>query len=724
MTLFSCVARMIRRRPQAYIGLLLNSIIISAVIFSFASFMFHPQLPPSREYQELMKSLFRTMFYILMFCSFFSVFYSLATLYRERQKQFGIFILMGIKYQQLRIILWLETMIIGGFSVVFGVLLGMVLNWGLGLLAESLFEYVALDFHFSLGSLGITAASSLAIFLLAALAIPFLVQNQKAIQLLQGKKRMDDKPEPAIGSLRALVSFLSLGIIIAICLFLPVDMNIGVGEFPDSIQYIFPICVLLTFVGTYLFYRQGSVALAKWFRWNRSFSWHGIRLLWMGNMAHRLRDNSRFFWFFSMLLLTVFTSVSVVVTIVKGVTEFTTGMENQQQNPAPLLIHRLGEEDRISSEVQSRSQWMDQTLLNNDVGLRRVDSTPVVRLDKENTDLIKPPVKPEEHEKYEEIQDKKREALARGDQSFLEEHTEFVAVSVNDYNKIMGAYGGELLHLKPNEAVALGSKQGAASNPLPRGLGAAKVTIPSLEKHPVPAVLPQEHSADGNAQGMYVLGDSVYSKLLDLQDPGILKLRDVNYISKQGRMNFPIFRALVKVTEPSDSGTVTPTNRIMDHIIHDGSQKDKLKWFLFPCLLTMLTICLVFVTIAGNFLLLRIYTDIEDQQQQFHNLLRIGFSIPNLQKSITVQISYIFFFPLLLAVFLAFCVVYYGIRSVKHMIPLITGEGSEGEIGNKILEIASLSTMQVIAVFLGIQMIIFLSARLCILRAIKKRITR
>ncbi|WP_223127917.1 hypothetical protein [Pasteuria penetrans] len=57
-----------------------------------------------------------------------------------------------------------------------------------------------------------------------------------------------------------------------------------------------------------------------------------------------------------------------------------------------------------------------------------------------------------------------------------------------------------------------------------------------------------------------------------------------------------------------------------------------MKRFLFPCLLAMPTICLILVAIASNSLWLRIYTDMEDQRQRFHNLLRMDFSIQNLQK--------------------------------------------------------------------------------------------
>ncbi|WP_149452863.1 hypothetical protein [Pasteuria penetrans] len=147
---------------------------------------------------------------------------------------------------------------------------------------------------------------------------------------------------------------------------------------------------------------------------------------------------------------------------------------------------------------------MDQILPHSDSGPKRIDSTPIVRSDKENPYSVQPQAKPEKYEAYENPWEKKGEALAKGDRSFLEKHAEFIAISVNDYNRIMEAYGGKLLSLTPNETAALGSGQETDLNPLPRGLGTTGVTVPILENRPVTAI------PIGNGirpLGMYVVGD-------------------------------------------------------------------------------------------------------------------------------------------------------------------------------------------------------------------------
>ncbi|WP_149452737.1 ABC transporter permease [Pasteuria penetrans] len=761
VTFLSCVVCMIRRRPQPYLGLLLNAIVISSVIFAYASFMFHPQL---QMFKDTMESMFEFMFYVLMACSFFSIFYSLLTLYKGRQEQLGTLLLLGMEPKQLRIMLASESMFIGFCAVIFGALLGVVLNLGFESFTTTFIEYAQLDFHFSWGALGITVASSLIVFLSASIVMALFVRNQKVIQLLRGKRRMDDKPEPPGGSLRALVSFLFLEIVFSVLFFLPLDTF---GKFPDSVKFIVPIGTVLTFVGSYLFYRQGSVGLAKWFRWNRSFSWRGIRLLWMGNLAHRLRDNSRFFWFLSMLLLILFTSVSVVVALFKevdikvttdgdtgntGITLDTSKSPETEQGmrEAPLLIYRfLGGEGEGDCRAHKSFQSMDQ-ILRVDGGLLRVDSKPLVLLNRENPILSRfgfsenrgpggsgdlsprEEASAKEFKKYVSLVGEKERALKEGStkgQRFLEEHSEGIYWSERDYNEMMRKYGGAPLSLADDAAVLLcqaetGDCSETTLNPLPAKFGVrkwdrltqGKLMLPPLKYHLHP-------SADTLVEGFvpqWVVGKQVYDHISRQSD--VKKVQDVSYISAQGKVNSQVLGVLssASMLDRKDPGHVSGDKNsrgASGHIVYNRISEYNIKWVIVLVLLSLLIISLVFVFIAGNFLLLRIYNDMEDQQQQFFNLLRIGFSMYQLQRSIIIQIALLFSLPLLLAVILTAGALYYLVRSLEYLVPLSVGQ--EGEI-DALSPMVSASG-QVIVVFLGIQTIMFLLACLSVLYKVRKR---
>ncbi|WP_187820491.1 FtsX-like permease family protein [Pasteuria penetrans] len=715
MTFLSCVVCMMKRRPQAHMGLLLNAVITLSAIFAYTSVMYHPQLQIFKENMVIIES--GSVFYILMFCSFFSIFYALATLYRGLQEQFGTFLLLGMRPRQLQMMLSLEAMIIGCCSVVFGVLLGTIWEWSLLRLIGSIvgnfehFTYFTLGFHFSWKALGITVAFSLAIFLLAAVVMPFLVRNQRVVQLLRSERKMDDKPEPPIGFLRAIVSVLFLGSSVAFCFFLPIDMNLGFNEFINFFPYVLSIWAVFTFVGSYFFYRQGSVALAKYFRWNRDLSWRGIRLLWMGNMAHRLRDNSRFFCFFSVISLFIFTSASIAVGTVmdiKRVENLNAG-KGKEAKIAPFLIHRLGKEGYVSPDALKSSRSIDFLLRS---GLSRVDSKSLALLNEAGSLFSN-------FEENELLKEKKQEALRKNDRSLLEKYSQGIYMSITDYNEILKGYGKKQLSIDADTAVALCytencSGEGMALNPLPGLFGANKVErLNRMELwHPDPdqeGMIPQ-----------WVLGDRVYARAS--QYPGIQKLWDVNYVSPQGKVNFQMIKALIQAKSLIPGvGFHKPGEVVSNDIVYNEAEEHERQLGSVLIVISTLLIAFVFIVIAGNFLLLRIYTDVEGQRQQFFNLLRIGFSMHHIRKSITIQIALMFFLPLLLSVVLASGAIYYGVRFLVHYISLTNGVDVGIRVGPKILSLMTLATGQVIAVFLIAQVVMFFLARFLVLRTMKGR---
>lgn len=147
-----------------------------------------------------------------------------------------------------------------------------------------------------------------------------------------------------------------------------------------------------------------------------------------------------------------------------------------------------------------------------------------------------------------------------------------------------------------------------------------------------------------------------------------------------------------------------------------------MKWIQVMFFISTLIAAFVFVTIAGNFLLLRVYTDLEGQQRQFRNLLRIGFPFRHLQRSVTIQIAWLFFLPVILAVALTACALYYGLRCAERLFADMSGPE---EMATQALDLMTSSvlfaTSAVGAVFIALQVSLFLVARAWTLRAMKRQ---
>ncbi|WP_149453251.1 hypothetical protein [Pasteuria penetrans] len=76
-------------------------------------------------------------------------------------------------------------------------------------------------------------------------------------------------------------------------------------------------------------------------------------------------------------------------------------------------------------------------------------------------------------------------------------------------------------------------------------------------------------------------------------------------------------------------------------------------------LVVFLLCSLIMAINAGSVLFLRMYNDRESQRRKFHNLLWIGFPVHHVRKLVTVQVALIFFVPVLFAVPLSICDIYY-----------------------------------------------------------------
>ncbi|WP_223127885.1 FtsX-like permease family protein [Pasteuria penetrans] len=685
MTFFQSIVRMIRRRPQAYIGLMLNTVITSAVTFAYATFVFHPQL---QMVLHEAKILFMIMFSMLIFCSFFSLFYSLLVLYKERQEQFGIFLLLGMKSQYLRVMLVSETMLIGCCSIGMGILLGMGLNTILVYFIDTTIRYLELKYHFSLKALGVTAISSLLLFLLAAVVMPSRIQGRNIIRFIQGGRGgAGYKSNPSISAFRAVISFLSLGSMAAICVFLPLNIF---GNPPGSVVFTFSICLFLTLIGSYLFYREGSVSLASFFRWNRNFSWKGVRLLWIGNTVYRLRDNARFFFLVSMLFMFVFTSASAVSFIKRGVDKIQDSGSVPDLKIMPELVYSISDRKKIAPHEWHEFGTLDQLLRSG--GLLRVNSNLLI-LTRDKNPYPGLPLSggTEEHRSIEDGEDK---APNFRNQTKLRELTGGLFLKASDYNAMAQKSGKPTLSLGSHTAALLCNDPGCArdkriaSNLLPeyfrvqerKYLSNASLVLPWYS-------IPQ-----------WVLGDKMFDEVS--RCPGIHKLQNANYVVPQGKMSARMLEALMKAEWMGRDGH-RPWSGM--GVVHNRVSTLEGIWHVVFVFISVLIVALVFAIVAANFLLLRIYTDMEGMQRQFINLLRIGFSSIDLRKSITKQISLIFFLPLSFATTLTVFALCYGVRFLDFI--------TFGKAGDQIFLIALTASSETLAMFLGIQVIMFFLVR-------------
>jgi ABC-type antimicrobial peptide transport system permease subunit len=116
----------VRRNARAYLAYFLSSSFAVMIFFTYAIFIFHPDLAKS-DLGETVKTGMKAADYVVFIFSFLFILYSMSAFLKVRQQEFGILTILGAEGKQLNRLLFLENMIIGAVSIMTGLGSGLLL---------------------------------------------------------------------------------------------------------------------------------------------------------------------------------------------------------------------------------------------------------------------------------------------------------------------------------------------------------------------------------------------------------------------------------------------------------------------------------------------------------------------------------------------------------------------------------------------------------------------
>lgn len=140
---------------------------------------------------ELMTNILSGVSVFISFVLGFLVIYASRFLIKRRNKEFGIYLTLGMSKRKLSFMLFLETFIIGLLSLVVGLFLGVVLSQFMSILVANMFEadLTKFEFIFSQSACAKTLIYFEIIYLTVMLFNTAIINKYKLIDLLQfGKK--------------------------------------------------------------------------------------------------------------------------------------------------------------------------------------------------------------------------------------------------------------------------------------------------------------------------------------------------------------------------------------------------------------------------------------------------------------------------------------------------------------------------------------------------------
>ncbi|PEI70293.1 ABC transporter permease [Bacillus wiedmannii] len=601
MTFWQFAFKNVTRNSRAYFAYFVSSSFSIAVFFSFAVYLFHPKLQNFSMTSEV-SGLMIFSEVVIVFFSFFFLLYSIGTFLKVRKKQFGVLTILGISRKQLHRLVFMENMLIGILSIFFGMQFGLVFSQFFLLVTAKITHLPGIYLYIPTNAFILTMIVFLGLFIAVSSFTPMLIRTKKTVNLLKtnGRKQKERKPSIFI-SLFGAICLLS-GYILAgnPKYFFSINSQVGVIYMVSS---IFVIPMLVT-IGTYFFFSQISFLLIYILKKRRKFYMKRINMLWISDLASRIRTNINMLFIVAMLSTIAFT----MITFLYGVGKFTK-LEVTRSSPFSFSYFSYDANPFVNDHLN----WLEQQLRKENFSYKKIKA-----------DLYETPLKEDEG---------------------ITAYNDIYAMKQSDYNKLAASLRMKQLFMNDTEAYVLtGSAYVTLFSEFEPSYNRKSITLSSTNTQLQVKGYEQAGAIPSNfSYQTLILPDTVINNL-----PNTTKhVAAYNYNVQNWEKTYEIADDFMKKIQKDRQefqyeGPLIRSYESADSLyrITSGSAA----YFLIGTFLGV-----IFFIGAGSVLYFRMYTDLTNEQEKYVTISKIGVTDAEMKRSATIQLSILFFVPYVMA---------------------------------------------------------------------------
>ena len=270
----------IRKNKRLYLPYLLTCVGMVTLYYMMSELCGSPLLDSMRGGTSSRLVLGLGTWVIAIFSALF-LFYTNSFLVRRRQREFGLYHVLGLGKRHIALLCAIETLLTAAIALATGLVIGIGLSFAVELgLRASIRAEVDFAFRVSGAVVAKTVLVYLAIFLLILLSTLVKVGRGTAVSLLRSESCGEKPP-------RANVLVAVLG---AVLLVVAYGMAVSIQE-PLQAMLLFFVAVTLVILGTYLLFIAGSVALCRALQKNKSYYYQSRHFVSVSSMTYRMKRN-------------------------------------------------------------------------------------------------------------------------------------------------------------------------------------------------------------------------------------------------------------------------------------------------------------------------------------------------------------------------------------------------------------------------------------------------
>lgn len=318
----------IRKNKRLYVPYILTGALMVMMYYILAFLAVSPALSKMKGGATLSLLLPLGSGVIAVFSAIF-LFYTNSFLARQRNKEFGLYNILGMDKQNIRKILLWESGMIAAVSILFGLCAGVILSKFAEAGLLNILD-LSVDYQLSISFVGLikTVGVYVVIYLLLLLYSVLRVSSLNPLDLLQSS-RVGEKP-PKANWLFAVVGMALL----AYAYYLAVSI-----EAPLTALIWFFFAVIMVIIATYLLFTAGSVVLCKLLKKNKGYYYKANHFVSVSSMMYRMKRNGAG-------LASICILSTMVLVMVSSTASLYIGAEDSLQERYPYSMSlRIGVDD-------------------------------------------------------------------------------------------------------------------------------------------------------------------------------------------------------------------------------------------------------------------------------------------------------------------------------------------------------------------------------------------
>jgi putative ABC transport system permease protein len=305
MSLLDLSWRNMKRNFRLYTIYFISMLVGVVIYFTFAGLMFNEDVVTAIQNKENYKTvIFIASIIVFLFIVFF-ILYANSFFMKQRKKEFGMYVLYGMKERQVAAMVFFETLFLSAIAVTSGILIGGLLSKFFGAVLMNLMHYND-DISFAFPLEAILSTIVLFTFLIGIITIQsyFNIRRVQLVELFHAKEKRDQPLRFSFG-----LALFSIMLIAAsyYTITLAGETNIWKENFKVTLVVVAVALIL----GTYLFFRQFSGWILQKMSQSKNYL-SGNKMLWISSLRFSIRGNTVNFTFNSLISAVVIFAVGFI----------------------------------------------------------------------------------------------------------------------------------------------------------------------------------------------------------------------------------------------------------------------------------------------------------------------------------------------------------------------------------------------------------------------------